>query len=119
MMKLDHLALQVRSLAASRAWYVDVLGLTVQFEIAERRAVALNDTGGFALFLEESGDAASGRAALWFQVGSFDEVYAELAARGVAFAHPPRKNYWGYGAELTDPDARAIRLWDVKSTAEK
>jgi len=27
-----------------------------------------------------------------------------LAAAGVPFVHPPMKVFWGYGAELCDPD---------------
>ena len=27
--------------------------------------------------------------------------------------------YWGYGAELTDPDGYLIRLWDQRSMKEK
>src|SRR2546430_10342892 len=31
----------------------------------------------------------------------------------------PRKTYWGYGAELKDPDGYLIRLWDERSMKEK
>jgi hypothetical protein len=41
------------------------------------------------------------------------------SARGVAFAHSPRKSYWGYGAELADPDAYPVRPWDERSMKEK
>ena len=36
-------------------------------------------------------------------------------AHGVAFGHGPRKSYWGYGAELVDPDGYLIRLGDERS----
>jgi hypothetical protein len=42
-----------------------------------------------------------------------------MTARGIAFAHPPRKTYWGYGAELTDPDGYLVRLWDEESMRTK
>jgi hypothetical protein len=29
------------------------------------------------------------------------------------------KVFWGYGAELCDPDGYRLRLWDAKSMAEK
>jgi hypothetical protein len=43
----------------------------------------------------------------------------QWTARGVVFAHPPQKNFWGYGAELVDPDGHRIRLWDEKTMKEK
>ena len=44
-----------------------------------------------------------------------DATFAAWTARGVAFGHGPRKSYWGYGAELVDPDGYLIRLWDERS----
>jgi hypothetical protein len=31
--------------------------------------------------------------ALWFQVDDVDAIFEEWSARGVAFAHAPRKSY--------------------------
>jgi catechol 2,3-dioxygenase-like lactoylglutathione lyase family enzyme len=120
MMKFDHLALPVRNLAVSRDWYVATLGLTVEFELSQRRTVALNDSGGFAIFLQEvSGTPAPNGTALWFQVDDVNAIFAELSRRGVAFAHPPQKTHWGYGAELVDPDGYLLRLWDERTMREK
>ena len=119
MMKFDHLALPVSNLERSREWYIVTLGLKVEFEIPARRAVALQDGEGFTIFLEEKAGGASNGAALWFQVDDVDATYAEWLARGVAFAHRPRKNFWGYGPELSDPDGYIIRLWDERSMKEK
>jgi hypothetical protein len=58
-MKFDHLNLPVGDLDRSRDWWVSTLGLKVEFEIAERRAVALQDGEGFAIFLEERRGAVS------------------------------------------------------------
>lgn len=57
--------------------------------------------------------------ALWFQVDDVDAVFAEWSARGVAFSHGPQKNFWGYGAELADPDGYLVRLWDARTMREK
>ena len=94
MMKFDHLALPVSDLGRSRDWYIAPLGLKVEFETPARHAVALQDGEGFAIFREER-------------------------ARGVAFAHPPQKNCWGYGPELVDPDGYIVRLWDERTMKEK
>jgi catechol 2,3-dioxygenase-like lactoylglutathione lyase family enzyme len=90
MMKFDHLALPVSNLDRSREWYIATLGLKVEFEIP-----------------------------LWFQVDDVDKAFGEWTARGVAFAHPPQKNFWGYGPELVDPDGYIVRLWDERTMKEK
>jgi uncharacterized glyoxalase superfamily protein PhnB len=52
-------------------------------------------------------------------VGDVDATFAEWSARGVEFSHAPQKTYWGYGAELKDPDGYLIRLWDERSMKQK
>ena len=119
MMKFDHLGLPVSQLDRSREWYISTLGLKVEFEIPDRRTVALQDGEGFAIFLQETPGVAANGAALWFQVDDVDATFAEWSARGVTFAHGPRKNFWGYGPELCDPDGYLVRLWDQRSMKEK
>lgn len=120
MMKFDHLSIPVTNLDRSRDWYVATLGLTVEFEVPDRHTVALQDSDGFTIFLRAVASAvAPNECALWFQVSDVDATFAEWSARGVAFAHGPRKTYWGYGAELADPDGYLVRLWDARSMKEK
>jgi catechol 2,3-dioxygenase-like lactoylglutathione lyase family enzyme len=120
MIKLDHLRLPVSDLSRSCGWYTSTLGLTVEFEVPERRTVALQDSDGFTIFLQEvPAPVRTNGGALWFQVGDVDRVFAEWSARGAVFAHGPQKTYWGYGAELADPDGYLVRLWDERSMKEK
>ena len=120
MMKFDHLSIPVTDVARSREWYVANLGLKVEFEIAERQSVALQDSEGFAVFLQQVPSVISPNGcAMWFQVTDVDATYASWSARGVAFAHGPRKSFWGYGVELVDPDGYLIRLWDERTMREK
>jgi predicted enzyme related to lactoylglutathione lyase len=120
MMKFDHLVIPVTDMVRSRAWYIDTLGLTVEFEVPARTAVALQDSDGFTIFLEQAASAVRpGGCGLYFQVDDVDAAYARWSRRGVAFAHEPRKTYWGYGAELRDPDGYLIRLWDQRTMKEK
>jgi catechol 2,3-dioxygenase-like lactoylglutathione lyase family enzyme len=120
MLKLDHLRLPVSDLARARAWYVDTLGLKVEFEVPDRRTVALQDSHDFTIFLQEVSAAVDPNgAALWFLVADVDATFAEWSGRGVRFAHAPSKVYWGYGAELADPDGYRVRLWDERSMREK
>jgi catechol 2,3-dioxygenase-like lactoylglutathione lyase family enzyme len=117
MMKFDHLTLPVSDLGRSRD--VSVLGLKVEFEVPDRRSVALQDGEGFAIFLQQGADVAPNGVALWFQVDDVDATYRTWSERGVAFAYGPRKSFWGYGVELADPDGYLVRLWDERSMREK
>jgi catechol 2,3-dioxygenase-like lactoylglutathione lyase family enzyme len=120
MLKLDHLRIPVSDLTRSRDWYIRTLAQTVEFEMPDRQTVALQDTDGFTIFLQEvRSPVVPNQCALWFQVESVDSTFTAWSARGVAFAHAPRKSYWGYGAELADPDGYLIRLWDEQSMRDK
>lgn len=121
MPKLDHLAIVVRDWRAARDWYVSVLGFRVEFEVPERATAALQDDAGFTLFVAEDpvGPAPTGSCVLTVQVDDVDATYVRLAARGVAFAKPPQKLFWGYGAELLDPSGYRIGLWDETSMRSK
>jgi len=119
MIKLDHLAIPVRDQAVSRDWYVATLGLRIEFEVPARKAIALQDDGGFTIFVEQSSGTVGNGTALYFQVDDVDAVHAKLVARGVPFEHPPQKVFWGYGPELVDPDGYRIRLWDERTMREK
>ena len=44
MIRFDHLRVPVTDLARSRRWYVETLGLTVEFEVPDRQTVALQDS---------------------------------------------------------------------------
>jgi catechol 2,3-dioxygenase-like lactoylglutathione lyase family enzyme len=118
MMKFDHLNLPVSNLERSRDWWTSTLGLKVEFEVPDTKTVSLNDSEGFAIFLQEKPGAVAG-VALWFQVDDVDATHAAWSAGGLAFNHGPQKNFWGYGAELADPDGYLIRLWDERSMKEK
>lgn len=120
MIRLNHLALFVGSYRRSRDWYATNLGLKVEFEIPERNTVALQDDGGLTLFLSEPvAGAVVANCTLTFEVDDVAAMHRELAARGLAFEKAPQKLFWGYGAELRDPDGYLIYLWDEQSMSEK
>ncbi len=120
MAKFDHLTLPVTDWMRSRDWYVQHIGLKVEFEIPERHATALQDEGGFTIFFQQSANKSwPGDVALYFSVADVVTAHSRLAAAGVTFAHPPQRTYWGYGAELHDPDGYVIRLWDERTMKEK
>jgi catechol 2,3-dioxygenase-like lactoylglutathione lyase family enzyme len=120
MTKLDHLTIRVRNLDAGRAWYIGHLGLKLEFEVPGRRTVALQDEAGLTLFLDETaGDVAAEGVVLTFQVDDVEETHRRLVAAGVSFVAPPGRRFWGYGAELRDPDGHLVFLWDEVSMREK
>ena len=70
---------------------------------------------GLTLFLDQARNPQPGGSVLYFQVNDVEESHRRLQAAGVRFLREPQKFYWGYGAELADPDGHVIRLWDEKS----
>jgi hypothetical protein len=78
--------------------------MAVEFEVPDRRTVALQDRNDFTIFLQEASDPVRpAGCALWFQVEDVDATFSEWRARGVVFAHAPRKSYWGYGGRAGGP----------------
>ena len=119
MPRLDHLSLPVRDWRKSRDWYQRHLGFELEFEIPERKTAAMRDDADLTMFLYEGEVAACPGISFTVQVDDVEAKYAALVAAGVSFVHPPMKVFWGYGAELHDPDGYRLMLWDQKSMKEK
>jgi len=119
MPRLDHLSLPVRDWRKSRDWYKDHLGFEVEFEIPERKTAAMRDDADLTVFLYEGEVVVCPGISFTVQVDDVEAKHAALGAAGVPFVHPPMKVFWGYGAELCDPDGYRLRLWDQKSMKEK
>ena len=120
MIRLDHLSIPVRDHVRSRAWYTRHFGFRVEFEVPERKTVALQDDGELTLFLVETpAPNVVPSCGFAFQVDDVDAKYRELSAAGVVFDKAPQKLFWGYGAELRDPDGYLVSVWDETSMREK
>jgi catechol 2,3-dioxygenase-like lactoylglutathione lyase family enzyme len=120
MLKFDHLTLSVSDWRRSRDWYVRHLGMKVEFEIPDRCTAAVQDEHDFTIFLQQSvALVRSVGVALYFQVADVEASFQHVSALGVSFVHPLRNAFWGYGAELSDPDGYLIRLWDQRSMKTK
>jgi catechol 2,3-dioxygenase-like lactoylglutathione lyase family enzyme len=117
---LDHLTISVSDLGRSRDWYTSVLGLQVEFEVPAHSAVALQDSAGFTLFLaQQSENSVHPSCILTFRIDDVDRRCSELQLRGIPVESLPQRLFWGYGAELRDPDGYLVRLWDEVSMKEK
>ena len=120
MVKFDHMNLPVNDPKASRDWYVNNFGFEVEFEVPERNTIAIKDDADFTIFLYQPQSRLAGtKCSLTLQVEDVEKKYEELRARGIAFENPPGKYFWGYGADLRDPDGYQVLLWDEVSMREK
>ncbi len=120
MVKFDHMSMPVADPRISRDWYAVNFGFEVEFEVPERNTIAIKDDAGFTIFLyRTAGEIAGVKCSLTLQVRDVDATYRELRDRGVEFVNPPGRHFWGYGAELEDPDRYLVMLWDEVSMREK
>ena len=117
MTKISHIVLPVSDVQKAREWYVNRLGFTLERERDE--AVGIKDQSGLTMFLVKTTDPLAGqKITLTVQVDNVDSKHQELARLGVNFVSPPKRQFWGYGAEVLDPDGYVNHLWD-ELTMEK
>jgi len=119
MLRLDHLSLPVHDWQKSRDWYKNHLGFKIEFEIPDRKTAAMRDDADLTIFLYEGRVSDCPGISFTIQVDDVEAKHNALAGAGISFVHPPMRVFWGYGAELCDPDGYRLRLWDPKSMEEK
>ena len=111
MAKISHIVLPVSDIHRSRDWYVGKLGFTIEHELEE--AVGIKDESGLTIFLIKTAVSLTGqKITLTIQVHNVETRHEELASLGVKFVSPPKLQFWGYGAEVLDPDGYMNHLWD-------
>ena len=73
----------------AKAFYKDVLGLSMLFEVAEQK-MAFFDCGGVRLYLGvPSSPEYRANSSLYYRVGDIDAAYERLKGKGVEFLQPP------------------------------
>jgi catechol 2,3-dioxygenase-like lactoylglutathione lyase family enzyme len=116
----DFINLQVRDLAASRAFYTDLLGLTVDAFTAPGVVLFESSTIPFAISeatvnLDEAPQPGWG-VALWVDCDEVDALWAKLDAAGVTILKPPFDGPFGRTFVFADPDGYRITAnqnpWD-------
>ena len=101
---------------AARAFYAETLGLDVAWEMAEHGAIGF--AAGPAQLIVEciAADAEEtvlvGRfVGLSLQFDDIQATYRQLLDRGVAFAGPPERQFWGgMLAHFQDPTGNTLTL---------
>ena len=117
MARVSHMVLPVSDIQKSREWYVNRLGFTLEREREE--AVGIKDQSGLTIFLmKATGPLAEQKITLTIQVENVDSKHQELATLGVSFVSSPQRQFWGYGAEVLDPDGYMNHLWDEVAMAK-
>ncbi len=114
--------LAVPDLAASTAWWCEVMGFTLSFEA---EGWSFLSRGGFALRLGECPDAIPVQDLGDHQFFAFvfvedvDAVHREIAAKGAQILVPPRSQPWGYRemAVRTPDGHRFMVAQDVSDSA--
>jgi predicted enzyme related to lactoylglutathione lyase len=117
----DFISLQVRNLSASRAFYTEALGFTVdpRFDLPD---FVLFDTNSIPFALRQANvnlDEAprpGWGVALWIDCDRVDELHARLETAGASIVTPPFDGPFGRTFVFADPDGYQITAnqnpWD-------
>lgn len=112
----------VEDIARAVAFYRDVLGMPLLFEVPEQ-GMAFFDCGGVRLYLSaDQSDEFPSNPLIYYRVSDMDEAYRHLAAQGVAFEREPHVVHRTEGYELwmtgfRDPEGNFIHLMSEVSGA--
>ena len=98
--------LRVADLAASLAYYLDVLGFHVQWRMETIACVSRGDCG---LVLCE-GDQGNPGSWVWIGVGDAEALHAELEAKGAKVRNPPANFPWAIETQIEDLDGNVLRF---------
>jgi lactoylglutathione lyase len=119
--EIEVVTLFVEDLAATRTFYVDVLGCEVVFEDEASCVVKLSNLMINLLQIDSAAElitpakvgapGAGARALYTIKVPNADEAYEELTARGARFLNGPLDRPWGRRtAAFADP---AGNVWEI------
>jgi predicted enzyme related to lactoylglutathione lyase len=115
----DFISLQVRNLAASRKFYTETLGLSVDERFDTPQAVVF-DTNSIPFGLSQARvnlDEVPGLGVtLWIDCDHVDELHAKMQAAGATIIQPPFDSPFGRAFIIADPDGYRITInenpWD-------
>jgi len=108
--RLSHLFIHLASLAASRHFWVELLGLEVLAE--EPGYLRIGNADGWHMGIEEAEPIGADGLELVLRVDDVDEAYRRLTDAGVTFEAEPLDMEWGARhAWLLDPSGYRLSIY--------
>ena len=98
--------LRADDLAATRRYYLEVLGFRLDWEAPYMISVSRD---GCAIMLCDGHQGQRG-AWLWIGVEDADALYAELTGKGALVRDPPQNFEWAYEFQVEDPNGHVLRF---------
>ena len=105
--------LRVEDLEASRRYYTQTLGFSLDWD-ADGMISVSRDGKSIMLCKGEQGHSGTW---LWIGVEDADVFYAEFLARGAHIRSPPENFSWAYEFEVEDPDGHVLRIGSEQKPA--
>ena len=97
--RIGQIRINVTDLARAVAFYRDVLGMQLLFELPEQ-GLAFFDCDGVRLYMDAAEPAAEGSTpGIYYRVRGLDGAHESLVAQGVDFVHEPYTVYTTGGVE--------------------
>lgn len=97
---------RVADLAASLAYYVDILGFAIDWRYPTIASVTRDRC---TLFLSV-GDQGNVGGWVWIGVSDAEELHADYVARGAVIRVPPTNYPWALEMHVSDPDGNVLRF---------
>jgi len=98
--------LRVENLEASRRYYIQTLGFSLDWDADGMISVSRDGT---PIMLCEGAQGQPGTW-LWIGVDDADAFFAEFSAKGARIRSPPQNFSWAYEFAVEDPDGHVLRF---------
>jgi predicted lactoylglutathione lyase len=98
--------LRVEDLEASRRYYIQTLGFSLDWDAGAMISVSRDRK---AIMLCEGAQGQPG-VWLWIGVDDADVFFAEFSAKGAYIRSEPQNYGWAYEFEVEDPDGHVLRI---------
>ncbi|MGA2524244.1 MAG: glyoxalase superfamily protein [Candidatus Bathyarchaeia archaeon] len=109
----DNFFLPSDNLKKGKAFYHDVLGLSVKFDFSEMGMVAFRvGDNEPAIILKDTLSFPDAKPTIWFVVDSVQEEYKRLIAKGLKFLTEPFEIHTGMAVEFKDPFGNRLGMTD-------
>jgi predicted enzyme related to lactoylglutathione lyase len=99
--------LRADDLAATKRYYLDVLGFKLDWEAPYMISVS-RDGGGSIMICD--GHQGHRGTWLWIGVEDADALYAEFVSKGAVIRDPPQNFAWAYEFQVEDPNGHVLRF---------